>query len=225
MLFHWRKVGGAAARRKMFVNGLGALATGATTVIVMLSKFTEGAWITVFTIPSILLIMYGVRRHYRRISLALDSPTPLDLAGNTPPMVVVPLQQWSKLSKHALCAALAISNEVRGLFVIEEDKSDELRETWHHNVVQPARDSGAAVPELVVLQSPYRFVVNPIVDYVIQLSKDNPKKRIIAMVPEVVENRWYNYFLHSQRATLLKTLLLVKGNDRISVLNVPWYVE
>ncbi|HZS57006.1 MAG TPA: APC family permease [Bryobacteraceae bacterium] len=225
MLFHWRKARGRGAKHKMFINGLGALATGATVIVVILSKFTQGAWITVVTIPAILMLMYGVRRHYQKIYVEVESKTPLDLAGNMQPLVVVPLQQWSKIAKHALCAAFAISKDVRGVFVIEENKSDELRQSWHRNVVTPARAAGAAVPELVVLESPYRFVVNPIVDYVIKLSADNPKRRIIAMVPEVVENRWYNYFLHSQRATLLKTLLLVKGNDRISVLNVPWYLK
>jgi hypothetical protein len=68
-------------------------------------------------------------------------------------------------------------------------------------------------------------VVYPIVEYVLNTARDNPSRRIIAMVPELVENRWYNYFLHSQRATVLKTLLLVKGNDRISVLNVPYYMK
>jgi hypothetical protein len=225
MLFHWRRAGGPGANRKMFINGLGAIATGITVIVVILSKFSEGAWITVVTIPALLALMYGVRRHYSRVWTELDSPTPLDLAGNTQPIVVVPLQQWSKLAKHAICAAIAISDEVKGVFVVEEDKSEQLCDTWNHYVVEPARKSGATVPQLVVLESPYRFVVNPIVDYVLQLSKDNPKKRVIAMVPEVIENRWYNYFLHSQRATLLKTLLLVKGNDRISVLNVPYYLK
>jgi hypothetical protein len=77
----------------------------------------------------------------------------------------------------------------------------------------------------VEIHSPYRFVVAPIVDYVIKLAADNPDRRVITIVPELVERRWYNYFLHTQRAALLKTLLLVKGNDRISVLNIPWYFK
>ena len=77
----------------------------------------------------------------------------------------------------------------------------------------------------MILASPFRFVVYPIVDYVVQLAKDNPDRRVIAMVPELVEHRWYNYFLHSQRATVLKTLFLLKGNNRICVLNSPWYIR
>lgn len=225
MLFHWKAKRGPRAKRKMFVNGLGAIATGATTVVVIVSKFAEGAWITVVTIPAILMLMYGVQKHYQKVGRELETSTPLDLTDNSPPLVVVPLQQWSKVAKTALCAAFAISKDVRGVFVVEEEKSEELRDTWNHKVVEPAEAAGVPTPQLVVLQSPYRFVVNPIVDYVIKLSEENPKRRVIAMVPELVENRWYNYFLHSQRATLLKTLLLMKGNDRISVLNVPWYLK
>ena len=225
MLAHWKRKRGRGAGRKMLVNGLGALATGATTAVVIISKFTEGAWITVVAIPALLMLMYGVKRHYRRILRELETSSPLDLADSTKPIVVVPLQQWSKIAKDALCTALAISNEVVGVFVVEEDQSEDLTNSWHQNVVQPAERAGAPTPDLVVLESPYRFVVNPIVDYVLKLSQENPKRRIIAMVPELVENRWYNYFLHSQRATLLKTLLLMKGNDRISVLNIPWYLK
>ncbi len=225
MLVHWRKTGGRGARRKMLVNGLGAVATGATVIVVIVSKFAEGAWITVITIPAILLLMYAVRRHYSNIQREIDSPAPLDLTGNEEPLVVVPLQQWSKISKQALCAALAISKKVTCLYVTEEDKSAEFCDSWERNVAEPVRRAGVGIPELVVLQSPFRFVVYPIVDYVIKVSQENPERRVIAVVPELVEHRWYNYFLHSQRVTSLKTLLLLKGNDRISVLNIPWYFK
>jgi amino acid transporter len=225
MLVHWRKKGGAGAGRKMFINGLGAIATGATVVVVIFSKFVEGAWITVVTIPAMLSLMYGVRHHYRGIERAIETSTPLDLIGNCEPIVVLPLQQWSRIAKHALCAALAISKEVQVLYVSAEDASKDFCEKWPNRVEEPARKAGAAVPELVRLASPYRFVVYPIVDYVIRLSKDNPGRRIIAMIPELVENRWYNYFLHSQRVALFKTLLLMKGNEQISVMNVPWYFK
>ncbi len=225
MLIHWRRNPGHRAGGKMFINGLGAVATGATVLVVIVSKFAEGAWITVVTIPSILLLMYGVRRHYNSIGREIESPTPLDLTGNKQPIVLVPLQQWSKIAKHALCAALAISNEVRAIFVTEEDRSDELCQEWNRNVVEPAQHADCAVPELVILSSPFRFVVSPIVEYVIKVSAENPGRRVVAIVPELVEHRWYNYFLHSQRSTMLKTMLLVKGNDRISVLNIPWYFK
>ena len=89
----------------------------------------------------------------------------------------------------------------------------------------PPTKGGLPLPELVVLSSPYRFVVSPIVDYVITLANENPDKRVVTVIPELMERRWYYYFLHAQRAALLKTRLLMSGNDRISVLNIPWYLK
>ncbi len=225
MLVHWRRNPGPGAGQKIFVNGLGALATGATVVVVIVSKFAEGAWITVVTIPAMLLLMYGVRRHYERVDRQIACVTPLDLTAIKEPLVVIPLQRWSELTRDALCAGLAVSKDVRGLLVSDEQSSDQLRQVWNRNVIEPAERANSAVPELVVLPSPFRFVVTPIVDYVIKLSNENPDRRVITIIPELVEHRWYNYFLHTQRATMLKALLLIKGNNRISVLNIPWYFK
>ena len=225
MLVHWRRNPGPGARRKMMINGLGAAATGATVIVVILSKFTEGAWITVITIPAMLILMYRVRSHYNRIQQEISCTRPLDLSKNTAPLVVVPLQQWTVVAENALRTALSISSDVRAVFVRVEEQSDELQQDWRRYVIEPAEKANSAVPQLVILPSPFRFVVYPIVDYVIQFSKEHPDRCIIAMVPELVEHHWYNYFLHSQRATVLKTLLLLLGNNRICVLNAPWYIQ
>lgn len=81
------------------------------------------------------------------------------------------------------------------------------------------------MPELVILKSPYRFVVTPIVKYIVELTKHDRHKRVVAVIPELIEKRWYYYFLHEQRATLLKTRLLLEGNNRISVLSLPWHLK
>ncbi len=225
MVAHWRKHGGPQAARNMFVNGLGAAATGATVIVVILAKFAEGAWITVVAIPALLVLMYSVHKHYESIIREIDSPGPLDLTGNCEPIVIIPLQYWSKLAKHALCAALSISKEITALYITTEDQDDSFCKHWNVNVAQPVERERGFTPELVILESPYRFVVNPIVEFVLKTSEEHPDRRIIAIVPELVEHRWYNYFLHSQRSTLLKTMLLLKGNDRVSVLNIPWYFK
>jgi amino acid transporter len=225
MVAHWRREGGGRARSNMFINGLGAIATGVTVLVVLVAKFAEGAWITAVTVPAILALMYGVRRHYENVQRELASPTPLEIEGLSEPVVVIPLQQWSKLAKHALCIALAMATDVKAVHVAEEDQANEFCAKWPYYVGESTRKAGLTTPELVILRSPYRFVVTPIVDYVVQLAADHSDRRIIVIVPELVEYHWYSYFLHTQRATLLKTLLLMKGNDRISVLNVPWYFK
>ena len=92
----------------------------------------------------------------------------------------------------------------------------------HWNQVSRA---GLPCPQITIVQSPYRFVIYPIVDYVLELQKQRPGKQIAVIVPELVERRWHDYFLHNQRAKWLKAALLLKGNSQIMVINVPWYLE
>jgi hypothetical protein len=77
----------------------------------------------------------------------------------------------------------------------------------------------------VVLQSPYRLILAPIVEHVLELERTHPDQQIAVLIPELVERHWYHYFLHNKRASVLKALLLLKGNQRIVVINVPWYLE
>ena len=81
-----------------------------------------------------------------------------------------------------------------------------------------------AAPRLAVLKSPYRFVIRPILDYVLHLEKSNPGRQIAILTPELVERRWYLNLLHNHRAAALKALLLFQGDKRITVINIPWYL-
>ncbi len=225
MVAHWRRKRGKSHRTNMIVNGLGAIATGATVLIVIAAKFKEGAWITVIAIPSLLLLMYRIRRHYDKMRREIESKTPLEPAKEPQPLIVIAMTGWTRVGKAALRLAMTLSNEIKVLHVVEEDKPDEFREHWDEFVASPVGKAGLPPLELVVLKSPYRFVVTPIVNYVIRLARDNPHRRVVTMIPELMEKRWYYYFLHEQRATLLKTRLLLEGNDRISVLNIPWYLK
>ncbi len=90
-------------------------------------------------------------------------------------------------------------------------------------VLDPLRAAGITAPELVQLNSPYRLVITPIVSYVKKLAAERRDRRIVAVVPELVERRWFHWLLHTQRAELLKAQLLMEGHDRISILSIPWY--
>jgi hypothetical protein len=95
---------------------------------------------------------------------------------------------------------------------------------WQRNVVAPIEQSGRAVPRLVFLPSPYRFVLMPLVDYIFKVEQEYPDRQIAVLVPELVVKHWWQTPLHNQRAQLLKLLLLVRGNQRIMVINIPWYL-
>jgi len=87
------------------------------------------------------------------------------------------------------------------------------------------RSQDLPVPELVILKSPYRFVVRPILDYSLDLERNNPHSAIAVLIPELVESRWYYFLLHNNRSQVLKALLLFSGCQRITVINIPWYLK
>ncbi|MEI9977238.1 MAG: hypothetical protein WDO73_37400 [Ignavibacteriota bacterium] len=108
---------------------------------------------------------------------------------------------------------------------IECPDSEALVKQWQTQVARPARESGLQEPELVVLASPFRFIIGTLVNYTLDVVAKNPGCTVAVVIPELVESRWYHYLLHNQRASLLKAMLLVKGNERVVVINVPWYLE
>jgi amino acid transporter len=224
MVVHWKRVGGPGALRSMFINGLGATATAITVVVVLAAKFMEGAWMTVLLIPSLLLFMVYVNHHYRAVARELSLDRPLDLTHLKPLIVVVPLQSWNKIAEKALRFAIDLSPEVYAVQIRIGEKSDDLRPHWHELVEQPALEHGSAAPKLTVIESPYRLVFRPILGFVNDISVANPDRPIAVLIPEMVERHWIHYFLHNQRAQVLKALLLLKGNQQISVINVPWYL-
>jgi hypothetical protein len=92
-------------------------------------------------------------------------------------------------------------------------------------VEAPSRAAGRPTPKLVQISSPFRHVFNPIIDYVFQIRSENPERQIVVLVPELVAYRWYHHLLHNKRASMLKALLLLRGDENIVVVNVPWYLH
>lgn len=225
MVAHWRRVGGKGAMRSMLVNGLGAMTTGITVLVVLTAKFTSGAWVTALLIPSLMALMASVRHHYDGVAQETASPSPLDVSHLSPPLVVLPLQQWNKVSEKALRFALALSKEIWAVHVSFEDDTSDLRDDWKKFVEAPTKKAGLPTPKLVVLPSPYRMIILPIVNYILEIERAHPKRQVAVLIPELVELHWYHHLLHNKRAALLKALLLWKGDQRIVVINIPWYLS
>jgi amino acid transporter len=226
MVMHWKRTGGREARNSMLVNGVGAIATAITVLVVVVAKFAEGAWVTVLLIPGIIGFMLAIRRHYDRVNQEIADPGALDTTALRPPIVVVPMGRWSKVANKALCFAMNVSPEVIVLHIDCGEDAEHLQEEWPALVQAPVTKAGLAnLPELVMLKSPYRFVISPIVEYVLDLERRNPDRTVAVLVPEMMERHWYHYFLHNQRAEWLKALLLLRGNQRIVIIDVPWYLE
>jgi amino acid transporter len=225
MVIHWRKNPGPGSRNRMIVNGFGAFATGITTVVVLVAKFLDGAWVTALLIPVLIAIMIAVRRHYQRVHRETASDSPIQITHLEEPIVVIPMDRWSRITEKGLRFALMMSKEIRAVHVDCGDDMESICNMWETKVATPLRGASLAIPELVLLDSPYRFVVLPLVEYVLQIERDNPGRHIAVLVPELVVRHWYQNLLHNQRANVLKLMLLVKGNQRILVINIPWYME
>jgi amino acid transporter len=226
MVAHWMKIGGWRSRSSMLVNGIGAVTTATTAIIVTVSKFSEGAWLTTFFIPAVIILMISVRRYYDREQAEIADAVALDLSDLRGPVVVVPILNWDKIACKALRFALILSPDVQGVHVDCGTGADRLRQNWSRFVEEPAKKAGVPPPKLVVLESPYRFVIHPILDYVLELEQKYPDRQIAVLVPELVDRHWYHYLLlHNQRAAWLKAMLLLKGNERIIVIDVPWYLH
>ncbi len=225
MVMHWKRVKGPGARRSMFVNGLGATVTAVTVAIVLAAKFAQGAWVTVLLIPLLLAIMIGVRRHYLALAREIELRDPLRLTQLEPPIVILPLQSWTKVAEKGLRFAIHLSTEVYAVQVRSGDKTEDLGKSWVRLVEAPALELGVPVPKLTVLDSPYRQLFTPLLGFVNTLEQKYPDRYIAVIIPELVERHWYHYFLHNQRASVLKAMLLLKGNQRINVVNVPWYLS
>jgi len=223
MVMHWKRQGNA--RGRMAVNALGALATGITTVVVLVAKFVEGAWITALLVALMIAFMLKVKRHYVRVAREIDLERPIVPAEVTEPIVILPIDRWSRISEKALCFALSMSNDIRCLHVQTVEEPDQICKDWERDVAAPLRAAGKCVPKLEILQSPYRYVLAPVIDYVLKAEQESSFHKICVLVPELVVRHWWENLLHNRRADLLKVILLMRGNRRIVVINIPWYLE
>ncbi len=224
MVKHWLKCKDEKGRHlKMFLNGLGAIATGITLVVVLVAKFTSGAWITALLVPAIIATMYSIKRHYTRVNAETADPTPLRLTGLEQPIVVIPIARWDKLSEKAVRFGLLMGKDIKVIHV-EDEQDAGFDAAWEEMAMKPIRESGFTEPELVIVQSSYRTVISPLMDYILKLEELYPTRKVAVVIPELVVTHWWENFLHNQRTQLLKLLLLLKGNQRIIVVNIPWYL-
>jgi hypothetical protein len=226
MVQHWRRVGRPAKHHSLWINAVGAVATGITLVVVVVSKFMEGAWLAVIVVPLVVLLFARINRHYRSVAKQVADDEPLVLSKAEPPIVLVPVQSWSKLTSRGLRFALELSPDVRALHILTQDSTiSELTAVWEELVAGPARAAGFPPPQLILRKSTYRQFFAPLVDYVLQLRDGHPDRDIVVIVPDLVVHRFYHAFLHNNRGAVLRSLLRLRGGPRVVVVNTPFYLD
>jgi amino acid transporter len=221
----------AGAWVKLAVNGLGVITTTVALAVILAAKFLAGAWVTVIAFPLLLALFLRIKRYYREVDRQIRTRKPMDVTAVEPPVVVVPIYEWNKLIDKALRLAIEMSPNVVAvhLFALEGDEAADpvrrLREEWDEDVVKPALAAGLPPPRLEIVPSPYRQYFEPLLDLVSQLEEQFPRRMIAVIIPEVVKRNWWQFLLHNYRAQRLRSVLLRRGDHRVVVVSVPWYVE
>jgi amino acid transporter len=201
---------------RAWVNGAGALTTGVVLLTLAVTKFTEGAWIIVLIIPILVAIFLAVHRHYEEVAQELslegfDGPpafhhTVLVLIGDVHRGVVRAVQYARTLAPTATVRAVYVETD--------PGRTARLEEKW--------TKWGLEVP-LVVLTSPYRSLLRPLLDYVDQIQSRSPDEMVTIVVPEFLPRRWWQHMLHNQTALLIKGALLFRRNTVVA--DVPYLLR
>ena len=225
MVVYWSRSKGRKARLSAAINGIGAIATAVTFLIVIVTKFAEGAWLVVIVLPLLFILMLLIHRHYLRIAREVAVSGPVRLERPNEMIAVIPIEHLNTLAEKALQIAYGLSNKIHVVHIKEEHSDRDFSREWHIDV-QPSLDRvGLSEANLVILKSPYRKVITPILNYIWELEAKNPQNMIAVLIPQLVESRWYYSLLHNRRAAILRTLLMLKGRNRILIINVPWNLE
>ena len=219
-----------ANRIRLWVNAIGATATGAALVVILVAKFREGAWITLVAVPVLLTLFKLVRRHYLRVARQIRTYEPLTFDMPGPPVIVVPTEGWNKLTEKSLDLAARLSPDVMAVHLTalngDDPGTDErLRQQWCEMVEQPARRAGMTPPRLEIIHTPFRKFIDPLLCHVEKVKEQFPQRQVAVVVPEMVKRHWWQYLMHQFRAERLRSALLKSGDRRTVLINVPWYVD
>ena len=213
MVRHWLAERGAGWRRRLLVNGVGAVVTAAVTVVTAMTKFSHGAWIVVLLIPLMVLAFRAVHHHYELVADELS----LNHLAEEPPVnntVLVLVGDLHMGVVKALRYAQSLSPSPKAVFVeVDPSWTPRLEERWSKG--------GCGVP-LIVLASPYRSMLGPLMQYVDRIVRQAPNSVVTIVIPEFVPRRWWQHLLHNQTALLVKGALLFRRG--VVVVDVPFHL-
>jgi amino acid transporter len=222
MVIHWFREGSKNWRLKATLNGLGAIATATTLIIISISKFREGAWITLLLIPIFVFVFLRIHQHYQDVGKQLSlRGLPPDLKPLSPLRLVIPVSGVHRGIIEAMDFAQSISKHIAAVYIeLDPGAGDQMEKEWNR--------WWPDIP-LVILPSPYRSIIRPLLDYLEKTDEEhNDGTRAAVVLPEFVPAKWWQALLHNQTSLLIKAALLYRrgsnGYQRI-VIDVPYHLK
>jgi amino acid transporter len=226
MVHHWRRTGGPGWQWKALVNGIGAVATGVVMLIVLSANFARGAWIVAILIPACVGVFRFIRGYYGHVAqqLSLEGLKPEeweDVSHERLHKIIIPVSGLHRGTLEALHFARSMSADVTAVIVdVEPERTVKTQQKWP--------TWGHGVP-LVVLESPYRSTIRPLLAYLEEQDEREPERGLaVVVLPEFVPPDWWNHLFHNQTAILFKAVLTYQrgktGKGRV-VINVPYHLK
>ena len=221
MIVHWRRERPKGWQMRVLVNGLGACVTGLVVLIITVTKFSHGAWIILVFIPAMIFIFKQIKAHYNDMAEQLHLPLQ-EFACNQPAVsrrkntVIVPVSSPTRVVFETIEYAKTIGDDLIALHVASDDESAARVaakwQCWNPGV------------ELVTIQSPYRLVMQPLLNYIEEMEKKKaPEDYITVIIPEFETKRWWHRLLHNQTGWILRTVLILK--DNVIVTTIPYHLQ
>jgi amino acid transporter len=213
MVMHWRRLRGSGWKTSIFINGLGAVVTGIVLIVVAVTKAHEGAWIVLVLVPVLVFFFRSTKRHYEQVADQLSLIGWVESRRHN--TVLVPVSGVHRAVVQAIEYSKTLSADVRAVYVnFDRAATERMRADW--------AQWGQGVP-LVILESPYRSLMEPLLEYIDQVDAERPDDFVTVVLPEFVPARWWHHLFHNQSALLIKGSLLFRPN--IVVTSVPFHLR
>ena len=239
MVAHWRRElrnpRRTETRRRVLINlvinAVGAATTVTALAVIVIAKFGEGGWITIVAIPCVIVLHKAIKRYYTNIDEHLRDDGALEFRRSEPPVVLVTMREWNRLTDKALRLAMELSPDVTAVHLAALERRDidkderQLRKQWAAHVEKPAKAAKFPnPPRLVFLSAPYRRIHAPLLQLIKEVKEENPGRTIAVLIPELVKRHWWEYLLSNHRARRLRSAVLDYGGSGVVVIGVPWYL-
>jgi hypothetical protein len=222
MVRHWqRKLTSSTSsgsrtkiRRSQVINATGAIFTAIVLIIVLITKFTHGAWIVTIAMPLLFVTMQGIRRHYRRVAAEI-TPTAAGVSLPSRIHAIVPVSRLVLPTLQALAFARATNPSTLTAVTVQVDQQETqaLADEWRARQIPV---------ELKIINSPYREITTPLLDYIREIARASPRDAVCVFIPEYIVSHWWEHLLHNQSALRLKARLLFTPG--VMVASVPYHL-